>query len=310
MSNIEHKKEKWKKKIMQYIMIALGVILLDVAFYFFMDPAKLVLGGMMGLSILLEPYYSRVGTWFTPSIFLLITNTLALIIGGLLLGKDFFFKTIFSSFFSPLVVFVFEQLFDPMLFLSNVSEGGFYIIALICGSILSGIGLGIALKNNGSTGGMDVVQKVMSKYLHVPYSKTMYLTDWVIVILSGFTFGAVFSFHLEQVVYGILGVLAVAVIIDTIVLNARRRRTAYIITLKPYEVRDAIYERLGRGVTFVDVQGAYTQEKKCMLICTMEKNEAYKLTEFLNEVDPQAFSFVTSTREIVGEYDSKLRGFL
>ncbi len=300
--------KKTKKKIAQYLGIALGVVLLDLGFYFFLDPAHLVLGGMMGLSILLEPLYKQAGSWFTPSIFLFIANTLTLIIGGLMLGKDFFLKTIFSSLFSPLVLFVFEQLFDPLFFLKDVSLGGYYILALACGTVLSGVGLGLALKNNGSTGGMDVFQKIMSKYLHIPYSKTMYLTDWIIVLVGGFTVAGSF-YHLETVLYGLIGVFGVSVLIDRIVLNARSRRTAYIITSQPEAVRDMIYDQINRGVTFVKVEGGYSKEEKIMLICTMEKKEAYKINELLKELDPYAFSFVTSTREIVGEYD-RPKGFL
>ncbi len=295
-------KELLKKKIIQYLYIALGVILLDIGFYFFISPAKLVLGGMMGISVILEPYYSKLGDWFTNSIFLFIANGIVLIIGGIMLGKDFFLKTIFSSLFSPLVVFIFEKTCDPNFFLSSVSSSGYYIIALICSSLFSGFGLGLALKHNGSTGGLDVVQKIMNKYLHIPYSKTMYLTDWVIVFISGFAFTGGFSYHIELVIYGVLGVLAISQITDAIVLNARMRRTAYIITEKPTEIRDLIYKLTDRGATFVDVSGAYTGDKKTMVICTMEKNEAYKITETLKTIDSDAFCYVSATKEIVGEY--------
>ena len=93
-------KDMIKKRMIQYIYIAIGVILLDFGFYFFTNPANLVFGGMMGISILLEPYYTQLGSWFTNSIFLFIANGIALVIGGIMLGKDFFLKTIFSSLFS------------------------------------------------------------------------------------------------------------------------------------------------------------------------------------------------------------------
>lgn len=310
MNEKELRNAKIKKHMVQYLWVALGVCILDIAFYFFLSPTNIVLGGMMGLSIILEPYYTQISSWFTASVFLLIANTIALIIGGVMLGKDFFFKTIFSSLFSPLLLMLFENIFDPMFFMRDISSSGYYIIALLCGTALSGLGLGLALKNNGSTGGMDVIQKIMSKYLHVPYSKTMYLTDWVIVVASGFVFVNGFHFKIEMVVYGILGVLGTAILIDMITLSARSRRTAYIITTKPLEVRDAIYEKLSRGVTFVDAFGGYTAEKKTMLICTMEKNESYRLRFFINEIDPDAFSFITSTKEIFGEYEHRTRGVL
>ena len=291
------------KKIKQYFSIAFGVILLDTAFYFFMDPAKIVMGGMMGLSILLQPLYSNIGSWFTPAIFLFVANTITLIIGGILLGKDFFLKTVFSSFFSPFVVFIFEQFFDPWFFLRSVSAPGTFLIALICGTLLAGIGLGLAIKNNGCTGGMDVVQRIMSKYMHVPHSLTMYLTDWVIVILSGFVLETTHIFNIELVIYGSIGVLGVSKIIDTLVLNAKSRRTAYIITSRPEEVKKMIYETIDRGVTYVDVYGGYTNDKKTMIICAMDKNQAYKVNEILKRDFPDSFSFLSATREVLGAYD-------
>ena len=293
------------KKVKQFLCVALGVILLDIGFYFFMTPSSIIMGGMTGLSILLKPIYSNIGTWFTPSIFLFITNTIALIIGGILLGKDFFFKSIFSSLFSPLVVFVFEKTLDPNLFLQYVSQSGYYVISLLCGAGLAGLGLGIALKNNGSTGGLDVIQKIMSKYMKVPYSKTMYLTDWVIVFLSGFTFVGGFKFNVEMGVYGILGVLGVSMIIDAFLLKARNRKTLHVVTSKPEEIRDMLYREIDRGVTYLNAQGAYTGEKRTMVVCAMEKHEAYKIMDLIDLIDPEAFCYVTSTKEIIGKYDHK-----
>lgn len=301
----KEKKQFLKKRLFQYIQISIGVILLDLGFYFFLDPAKLVTGGMLGLAIILEPAFQSIGSWFTTSVFLYIANIITLIIGGVLLGKDFFIKTIFASLFSPTIMLILEQTCSPSLIMDTVSPSGYYIVALICGSILSGVGIGIAIKNNGSTGGMDVVQKIMSKYLKIPMSKTMYLTDWVIVFISGFTFAGGVAYHIEGVIYGSVSVIACSFIVDAIALNARSRRTAYIITEHPIEVRDIIYERISRGVTFCEVEGAYTGRERTMVICTLDKNEAYRLTDYIKEVDPDAFSFITSCKEVVGEY---LRG--
>lgn len=296
------KKKMIKRKLNQYFQISLGVLLLDLGFYFFLDPAKLVTGGMLGLAIVLEPALQSIGPWFTTSIFLYIVNIITLIIGGILLGKDFFLKTIYASLFSPTVMLVLEQTLSPTLIMDTVSAAGYYIIALVCGSILTGLGIGIAIKNNGSTGGMDVIQKIMSRYLHIPMSKTMYLTDWVVVLISGFSFAGGVSYHIEGVIYGFVAVFACSLIVDMIALNARSRRTAYIITEHPIEVRDIIYEHISRGVTFCEVQGGYTGRERTMVICTLDKNEAYRLTDYIKEVDPKAFSFITSCKEVVGEY--------
>lgn len=297
-----NKKELIKKKLFQYFMISIGVIILDLGFYFFLEPAKLVTGGMLGVSIILEPFLLKIGSWFTTSIFLYIANIITLIIGGIMLGKDFFIKTIYASLFSPTLIFILERTLSPDLIMNTVSEGGYYFVALVCSSILCGLGIGIAIKFNGSTGGMDVIQKIMSKFLKMPMSKTMYLTDWIVVLLAGFTFINGFSYNVEMVIYGIIAVYATSYIVDVIVLNARTRRTAYIITNNPIEIRNSIYSNFDRGVTFSDVTGGYTGTQMTMVICTLDKSEAYRLKEHVMEIDPNAFTFITSCKEVIGEY--------
>lgn len=295
-------KEKFKNLIIQYLWISLGVIILNIGFYFFLEPSKLVTGGMLGISIILEPFFESVGSWFTTSIFIYIVNIICLLIGGLLLGKDFFLKTIYASLFSPTVILILERTVPNDLIMSTVSTGGYYIVSLICSSLLCGIGIGIAIKHNGSTGGMDVIQRIMSKYLKIPMSKTMYLTDWVVVFLAGFSFIGGFGYNIELVLYGSLAVFACSYIVDVIVLNAKTRRTAYIITNMHIEIKEQIYSNFDRGVTFCDVEGGYTGESRKMVICTLDKSEAYRLRDLVKEIDPRAFTFITSCKEVVGEY--------
>ena len=309
------KRHKVKKYVKQYIGVTLGVIILDIAFYFFLQPSSIVTGGMMGVSILLEPVFNSIGSWFTASIFLYIINGITLILGLILLGKDFFLKTVYGTFLSPTVLLFLEQTSDPNFFMNTISEGNVKLISLICGSLLCGIGVGLAVKNNGSTGGMDVVQKIMSKYMHVPMSITMYLTDWVVVILAGFMLTTIADgvtlreythyYQIENVVFGSIGVFIQAYLIDYLCLGAKARRTVYVITNKPDEIKELIYTKMQRGVTFSNVIGGYTNEARTMVICTMDKNEAYRVTGLIAEADPQAFTFVTSCKEVRGEYDKR-----
>lgn len=310
------KKLNFKKKIKEYLWVSLGVLILSLGFYFFLQPTGIVTGGMLGVSILLGPIFDNIGSWFTTSIFLYIVNSITLILGLIFLGKDFFLKTIYGTFLSPTIVFILEKLCDPNYFLKTISPGNEKIICLVCGAILVGFGVGIAVKHNGSTGGMDVIQKIMSKYLKVPMSITMYLTDWVVVLLAGFLVLSLtgnndytLNYQIENVVWGSIGVLTQAFIIDYLCLSAKVRRTVYIITNKEDEMKKLIYSNLNRGVTLTDVTGGYTNENRRMLICTMDKNEAYRITSLIAEVDPQSFTFVTSCKEVKGEYRKK-RGFI
>jgi uncharacterized membrane-anchored protein YitT (DUF2179 family) len=305
------KNEKTKKKIKEYANVSLGVIILNIAFYFFLSPSGIVTGGMLGVSILLQPVFDMIGSWFTASIFLYIVNFITLILGLIFLGKDFFLKTVYGTFLSPTILFVLERLFDPNYFLQTVTGGNQKIIALICGAIGAGIGIALAIKSNGSTGGMDVIQRIISKYLKIPMSVAMYFTDWVVVLLAGFliTNGSIreytFIYQIENVVFGSIGVFAQGYIIDYICISGKSRRTVYIITNMENEIKNLIYDSLNRGVTLVDVTGGYTNEGRKMLVCTMDKKEAYKITDMISELDPNAFTFVTSCKEVKGKYRSK-----
>jgi uncharacterized membrane-anchored protein YitT (DUF2179 family) len=303
------KKQKIKKRFIQYLFITLGVFIVDVGFYFFLDPAKIVIGGTMGLSILFTPFIHQVWPWFTNSIFLYIIDFIALICSLIFLGKDFFLKTIYATLMSPTFIFIFEKVFDPNFFFYDfpLTEVQGKITALLVGVVLFGIGVGIALKNDGSTGGMDVFQKIISKYLHIPISISMYITDWTIVLFAGFVKGTSFTYHyqLPSVLFAFIGVVIEGYIIDVICLSAKSRRTLYVITVKPDDIRNYIYKELDRGVTYSDVKGAYSGENKTMVICTMDKNEAYRVTPEMNKIDPDAFIFVTSCKEVQGEYTKR-----
>ena len=298
-----------KRKFKQYFFITIGVLILDIGFYFFLDPAGIVSGGTMGLAILFTPLINTAWDWFTPSIFLYIIDGIALLMGLLFLGKEFFIKTIYATVLSPSAIFLFERVFDSNFFLNSITDPGTVkIVALLCGSMLTGIGVGIAIKNNGSTGGMDVFQKIMSKYMKVPMSVCIYLTDWVIVLFAGFikrSEGFTYVYQIENVVWGSIGVIMQAYIIDWICLSAKSRRTVYVITDNPDGIKELIYKELDRGVTFTKVTGAYTNMERTMVICTMDKNEAYRITSMISEYEPQAFTFVTSCKEVRGEYEKR-----
>ncbi len=298
------KRLKAKKFIKQYAWITLGVILLDLSFFFFLDTAGIVTGGMMGIAIIVDPYLMKIGSWFTPSIFLYIVNGICLFLGLFFLGKDFFLKTIYASIIQPSILFVFEKTMDPYFFYNTITDTNQGFICLICSSILGGIGIGLAVKYNGSTGGMDVIQKIISKYFKVPISTTMYVTDAIIVLIAGFAFNP-FSYNIERVVLGVSGVIAVGYIVDVVALSLKPRRTMYVITKNPELIKDLIYKNLDRGVTFNRVVGGYTGDEQVMVICTMDKNEAYRMTSLVSEAEPKAFTFVTSCKEVRGEYEKR-----
>ena len=156
---------------------------------------------------------------------------------------------------------------------------------------------------------MDVIQKILHKKLKINYSIAMYLTDGVIIVLSGLRLINGFEYHMEMVVYGIIGIWICAKLTDIIILNVKNRRTIFIVTEKPIEIRDMLYAKTSRGVTFSNGTGAYSGNDKTIVICTMDLRQCKKVTEEINYIDSNAFSFLVPCKEVIGEYDH-IRGFL
>ncbi len=281
----------------QFLWITVGVILIDIAYYFFYLPTNLVTGGTMGIAIIVKDYLP-----FNTSIFLYIVDGVLLFIGLLLLGKDFFIRTVYATILSPTVVLICETFFDSDFFKLNEGQTP-YLVSGLAGGLLTAIGLGLCFRNKGTTGGMDVVQKILSKYLHIPYSYTMYMTDVVVIAIGGFFVSKALPYDIEMVIYGTLTVIGIGYVVDKIALNARNRRTAYIITQKYDEMRQMIYDTVDRGITVTNVYGGYTGHEFKMIICTMDKREAYRLSELVSKVDKNAFTFITETKEVVGNYE-------
>lgn len=310
IQKIEKKnKPDLKKWFIQYIWITVGVIFVTLGYYFFFDPAHIIAGGVTGLAIFLKPLWEN-SSWFTSSIFLYGIEAICLLLGLIFIGKDFFLKTIYASLLYPSLVFILERINIPgdtplqMVIFNSISPENVKLICLFLGALLTGGGVGIALRNNGSTGGIDVIQKMISKYAKIPLSQTMYFTDWVIVLFAGLKFTP-FSYSIEYVVYGSIAVIVEGFIIDYIALSIKPRRTVYVISDNPQSIKDLIYSELDRGVTFSPVMGAYTNKERTMVICTMDKNEAYRIVGMISKVDPKAFTFVTSCKEVRGEYDKR-----
>lgn len=279
-----------KHLLKQFIEITIGVLFMSMAFHFFFLPMDLVTGGVTGISIILQDI-------ITPALFIFIANIVLLLIGLAFLGTKFFMKTIYGTIMLPLAISLLEISPIPHdYFISQIttSDTSKLIISIICGGGLAACGLGLCFRNDATTGGVDVIQKIISKYFKIPYSKAVYITDGIIVMC------AFIEFRFEKTFYAILCILYIGIIVDIISTGGRFRRTAYIITKKPEIVKNAIFEHINRGVTECDVRGGYSSEEYVMLICTLSKSESYSLKFIIEEVDEHAFTFYSDTKEVIG----------
>jgi uncharacterized membrane-anchored protein YitT (DUF2179 family) len=293
------------KHLKVYLNIFIGVLCIAVAYYFLFLPLNIVTGGVTGIAIILSGIFKE--GFFSSSLLILILNILFLVIGLIFLGKEFFIKTLFGSIFLPLIIGLFEVLQLPPDYLFTIDNSVLnvvntemnyisrIILAVILGSILTGVGLGLCFRVNATTGGMDIVQKIIAKYLHIPYSKTVYFTDGIVVVVALLVFGV------EMTMYNLISIYLIGIFVDLIHMGGASRRTVFILSKKNEEIKEVIINRLGRGVTVVPANGGYSGDCYEMLICTLSRNESYLLKDLICEIDSNAFTFFVSAKEVYGD---------
>jgi len=294
-----------KISIKNVLQICIGVFMMSFSFYFFFSPSKLCNGGISGLAIIVRETSLGKIEGYQDWMFLYTAQAILAVCALLFVGKSFFWHTILACILDPTFVFMFEKTgCDPKYFLQTIPQSNWYVITMLIGGLISAIGIGLCLRVNASTGGMDIIQKILQQKLHIPYSKSMYLTDWFIVLLSGFFIKNLYQlsqpgtplenlnvYNVEMVLYGMVTVWITGYICDYLALNARKRRTAFIICDNPEIIKNYIFEEFDRGLTIVDAIGGYTNNPKKMIVCTIEKRQCYILRDKIKELDPTAFTF-------------------
>ena len=280
-----------KAKAIEILEITVGVILLSLGFYFFLLPMNLVIGGVMGISVIIQQ-------WIPVSTFLFIANVFLLLIGGIFLGKIFFFKTIYATILSPGIIFILERTVSSDFFMKHMTESPL-LISAVFGGLFIGVGLGMVLRSNATTGGMDIVQNIMNKYFHIPFSTAMYITDGIIIFIA-----MMIDFQLG--LYAVGAMLISGMIIDRLAIEGKSGYTAFIVTNFSDAIQKEIFEKLERGVTKVKVVGGFTKKEKDMIICTVDRVQLYNFKLIIKQTDPKAFTFVTRTKEALGEGFSRV----
>lgn len=285
-----------KEHIKDWSIVTIGNFLVAIAFSFFLDPNNLVIGGSTGLATIFK-YLFGIDT----DISILVINALLLVVGLLLLGKDFFMKTAYSTIIFPVMIRLLNTIYSLI-----TPEGNILIsepmLVIIFSSLIMGFGIGLVLKQGGTTGGTEVPQKILYKYFHMPYSVSLILVDGVIILLGAILINdgeQIIDFH--NVLYAIIFVYLSGMVMDQIVFSGFNSRAVHIISSKNEEIKKRILEDFERGVTQIRIVGGYTNEEKTKLVCILSSNEFYKLKGIIQELDPQAFFYVVRANEVSGE---------
>lgn len=286
----------------RFIYINFGLLCSAIATVIFITPSRLVAGGTTGLSVLLESITNIHYYYFMYGI-----NVTLIIIAFIFIGKDFAIKTIYGSLMLPtygILVTKVCDLIPNFNILETVSEVEAVFVVLFA-ALLMGLGIGINMKNGGSTGGFDILETLGLKYLHIPYSTSMYILDAVLIV-SGMTFYDATAEHLvfensfSEGLGAVIYVFLLGFVVDTITFGGYNKRAVFIRSSKYEEVHDAIIHKLVRGLTYLDASGGYTNTPTKMIVTICYSREYFKLREMVAEIDPQAFIFVTKAEEVRG----------
>lgn len=282
------------EKVQSFLYILLGTALVAFSYSFFLSPNGLVIGGVSGIGVI---FYEK--QWLNDSLVMLIINGALLVVSLLLIGKEFFMKTVFASLAYPVFTFIFGVLYSLLNKHFSVFDFSLLdpMLVTIFSSIIMGIGLAICLKHGASTGGTDTVQRLFYDKFKIPYSVTLYIVDGTIILLGFF----ILQQKLDLLFYEIIFSVICGILMDSIIFSGFNSRAVYIISDKNEEIKESILKDFERGVTQIRVVGGYTNEEKSKLVCILSSSEFYKLKAIIHEVDPKAFFYVVRASEVSGE---------
>ncbi len=285
--------EKFWTFTKEYSLISIGDFMTAVGVISFLLPYNIAAGGASGLAIVLHGLINLpVGVW------MYIINGGLIALSLVIVGVDFSFKTIYSTFLlSFLVDFLNRFVHFP------VYNGGDLMLATIFGDIIAAFGMALAFSQNGSTGGTDIIAKFMNRFLSLPLGQGVLIVDVSIGVLAGFKFG------LNIGMYSILAIVLNGLAIDFLMHGMQMSKQITIISEKNDEIADYIMKILKRGVTYIPSVGGYKGASQKMIITVVRRREVSNLLHRIRRIDPKAFIIVGEVEKAYGEGFGDIKKF-
>ncbi|MBS4209780.1 YitT family protein [Bacillus sp. FJAT-50079] len=273
-------------KVKNIFFILLGAAIFSFGIVHFNMQNNLAEGGFTGITLLLYFLFN-----VDPSISNLLLNIPLFLIGWKLLGKKAFTYTIIGTISVSIFLFIFQrfQISIPL-------EGDLFLAALFAG-VFIGIGLGITFRYGGTTGGVDIIARLLHKYKGISMGRTMFIFDAVVITVSLLTY-----LNHRQAMYTLVAVFVGARVIDFMQEGAYAARGALIISeVHHQEIADAIMDKMNRGVTILNGKGSYSKKEKEILYCVVGRTEIVYLKKIIHAIDPHAFVSVVVVHDVIGE---------
>lgn len=282
------------KFLKKYAFITFGCVVFALGVSLFLDANKIASGGVTGIAIVLSYLTEGAVPWLNTGIWIIIINIPLFILGWVFFGHKFILSTIYSTVLSSLLIWAFEYAFESFLPITDN-----LIISAVIGGALFGGGLGLIFRMGSTTGGTDIVVKILrTKFRYLSTGKISLIVDIIIVAVSAVVYR---DFELACITFFSLVVIAVS--FDWILYGGNSAKLVHIITTeeKSAAMFEKILKELDITATYVDGNGAYTGNDKRIIYCAVKNTMFPRLRDIIKEVDPQAFTIVSSATEIYGE---------
>ena len=286
---MQNQKLHYADIIKEIIILTVAVAIIAAAVFFFLVPSHTSVSSISGLGIVLSNFIP-----LPLSAITMVLNVVLLIIGFLTCGKEFGAKTVYTSILLPLFIGLFELLFPDFESMTDSQE-----LDVLCYILVVSIGLSILFNRNASSGGLDIVAKILNKYLHIELGRAMSLAGMCVAL------SAAFVYDKKTVVLSVLGTYFNGIVLDNFIFDHNKKRRVCIITEKEEELRQFIINDLHSGATIYEAIGAYNFEKHNEIITIVDKSEYQKLMSFINREDPKAFITVYNVSNM--QYQPKIR---
>ena len=269
--------------IQDMAVITFATFIVAVAVYFFMMPNNLAIASIAGLAVVLQKFIP-----LSVATISLIFNVGLLIIGFIFVGREFGGKTVYTSVILPIFVGIFEKLFPKYNGLT-----GDPFLDMICYIFIVSIGLSLLFNHNASSGGLDIIVKILNKYLHIDKGKAMSIAG-MLVSLS-----AIFAYDTKTVVLSVLGTYLNGIILDYFLFGTNNKKKVCILSRKNEEIKKYILKNMHSGATLYKVIGAYNNEEHEEVVAIVNKREYGVLMQFIRRTDPDAFVTVSTINEVM-----------
>ena len=275
-------KTDYKSILIEINILTIAIAIIAVAVYFFLVPSHTSISSMSGLGIVLSNFVP-----LPLSAITMILNVVLLIIGFFTCGKEFGLKTVYTSVMLPVFLGIFENIFPNTGSITNSQE-----LDVVCYSLVVSVGLSILFNRSASSGGLDIVAKIINKYFHMELGKAMSLSGMCVAL------SAALVYDKKTVVLSVLGTYFNGIVLDHFIFDHNIKRRVCIITKKEEELRQFIVRDLHSGATIYEAIGAYNMEKRNEIITIVDKGEYQKLMKYINQEDPEAFITVYTVSDM------------